>query len=203
MKPSPARFFVILIVVLAALAACAAQPRMVNFGHVTYTYQGAKDNTEIYVSPDGQTLQIEPAGDITRVTVNGQTYIVKGTERDLAVTFPNGRELAKHYEENASAGSADLGAPVTIQEWDQVDDLHEILFHTKQNQQNGIYNQRALISVILFGIGLLTAAKPRLAWQLGEGWRYANLEPSELYLGVSRLAGVVLMLVALFVAFMR
>lgn len=202
MKPLPTRFLLTLILFLSmVLSACSAQSRAVTFDRVTYQYQQTQGNSESYAAPDGKTLQIETAGDETRVTVNGQEYVVKGTETQLTVTFPDGRELTKQYEQNSSIGSTGLGVEASMQDWDRVDALREMVFHTAQNQKSNSVTWHFLLGAAIFGIGLFQVVNPRLAWQVSEGWRYVNVEPSELYMGVSRLAGVVLMLIALFVAF--
>lgn len=202
MKPTRTRFLLTLALFLsAALVACSAQPRAVTFENETYRYQQAQGNVDTYAAPDGKTLQVEPAADGTRVTAGGQVYLVQGTENEITVTFPDGRELMKHYEQNASSGGTAPGVQASLADWDRVDALREIVFHTAQNQKANAAAWRYLLGAVVFGIGLLEAANPRLAWQISEGWRYANVEPSEFYLGLSRLAGVVMMLVALFIAF--
>lgn len=49
-----------------------------------------------------------------------------------------------------------------------------------------------IVGVLLIGGGLLLALKPKLFWKLAERWKsyYAD-EPSDLYIGSSRIGGAV------------
>jgi hypothetical protein len=79
-----------------------------------------------------------------------------------------------------------------------VDELHKIVFAEDFNAATPVDLARRVFGVILIAFGALEAVKPRLAFQLAEGWRYANLEPSELFLGFSRVGGVIFIVIGLF-----
>lgn len=53
-----------------------------------------------------------------------------------------------------------------------------------------------IISILLI-IGIIF---PKFAWMLSEGWKFKDAEPSQLYLGFSRVMSVVVLIV-LWVAF--
>jgi hypothetical protein len=190
-----------LLLLIFILAACAAQPRTVAFNHTTYQIQSTSGDTATYRSQGGGTLQVERGAESTTVTVDGQGYRVTGTDTQLEVTFSDGRELSRQYIQNGAAGLIAPGVNASFEDWDRVDELREIVFHTTYARQTGQAAWQYLLCALLLVTGLLQVINPRLVWQLFEGWRYENLEPSEMYLGLLRLAGGVLIVVAIFVAF--
>lgn len=182
---------------LLVLSACAAQPRSVTFDGIVYQIETTGANTETYRGPYGEpVLQVTRGADAATVSVDGQVYRVTGTADRVSVAFPDGRVLTRVTD--GSGGSSGMTAPdvqATFEDWDRVDELREIVFDPTASQQRGQWGRKLLLGLVLFAIGLLQTAFPRLAWQLSEGWKYQNAEPSDLYLTLSRIAGVVLMVI--------
>ena len=58
-----------------------------------------------------------------------------------------------------------------------------------------------LLIVVLLAIGIFNAVSPHTAWYLENGWRFKNAEPSDLALGMTRLAGIVFIAVAIIMIF--
>jgi len=56
-----------------------------------------------------------------------------------------------------------------------------------------------LLPLLLLGTGIFCIAKPYESWWLSHGWRYKNAEPSEAALHMSRLGGVAVILIAVFI----
>ena len=48
----------------------------------------------------------------------------------------------------------------------------------------------SLFGVLLVVSGLLSVLAPRAMWYLKEGWKFKNAEPSPAYLALTRLAGL-------------
>ena len=51
--------------------------------------------------------------------------------------------------------------------------------------------KNVLVIILLLLIGIFNAVSPETAWYLSDGWKYKNAEPSEEALGVTRLGGIV------------
>lgn len=46
-----------------------------------------------------------------------------------------------------------------------------------------------LLGLILVGFGFAIMVFPRIAWRSAEGWKFANVEPSQALLSMYRVAG--------------
>ena len=47
-----------------------------------------------------------------------------------------------------------------------------------------------LIGLVVFVLGIFTAANPEDAWYWSNGWRFKNAEPSDLALTLTRIGGI-------------
>ena len=47
-----------------------------------------------------------------------------------------------------------------------------------------------LFGLVFILFGLFAAIKPEIAWQLREGWKFRNAEPSDLSLAMTRIGGI-------------
>jgi hypothetical protein len=54
---------------------------------------------------------------------------------------------------------------------------------------------KVIISIMLI-VGIIN---PRIAWQMSEGWKFKDAEPSVIYLGMTRVMSVVMLIVLWFV----
>ena len=189
------------LIISIATGGCASRPQPVAFNHTSYQFKERQGEANIFTSTAGSTLRVEPSGEGTRVTVDGQVYLVEGTASDVKLTLPDGRTLEGSYSADGMAGSISFNTSVSPEEWDYLDDLRAIVFSGAINpsRQGGVL--QILAGLALAGAGLLAVLNPSLAWQLSEGWRFKNVEPSELYLVLARVGGVVLIIIALVVIF--
>ncbi|MBE6962450.1 MAG: hypothetical protein E7445_08365 [Ruminococcaceae bacterium] len=58
-----------------------------------------------------------------------------------------------------------------------------------------------LLILVLLAVGIFNTVSPHTAWYLENGWRFKNAEPSDLALGMTRLAGIVFIAVAIITFF--
>ncbi|MBO8156542.1 MAG: hypothetical protein H0Z32_08790 [Bacillaceae bacterium] len=58
---------------------------------------------------------------------------------------------------------------------------------------------KVFAAIVLIAVGVFHIAKPETIWYLKEGWKFEDTEPSDLYLELSRLFGVFLIVVAMFI----
>lgn len=54
------------------------------------------------------------------------------------------------------------------------------------------------VIVVLLLVGIFNAASPETAWYLSDGWKYKNAEPSEEALGLTRVGGIVAIVIGVF-----
>jgi hypothetical protein len=187
-----------LLVLTVLIAGCSSRPKSFTFDQITYTDPRPQSQGFRYQASGGQTLEIQPSAAGTQVQVGGLIYLVSGTVNDMTVKLPDGREVSRTYQGSSSYGGAAFGVEVSSQDWDRVDELRKFAFAGELNAPKPVDLARGLFGVLLIAFGALEAVKPRLAFQLAEGWRYANLEPSELFLAFSRVGGVIFILIGLF-----
>ena len=54
-----------------------------------------------------------------------------------------------------------------------------------------------ILLLLVFAItGLISVIKPKAMWYLSNGWRYKNAKPSDAALLVNRIAGILLLILA-------
>lgn len=56
-----------------------------------------------------------------------------------------------------------------------------------------------LIKIILVVFSVISIINPKLAWELSEGWKFKNAEPSNAYLISTRIGAVFVLLFVLFI----
>lgn len=78
---------------------------------------------------------------------------------------------------------------------DTLCDILEVAVPEKKEPKN------VLLILLLSAIGIFNAVSPHTAWYLENGWRFKNAEPSDLALGMTRLAGVIFIAVAIIMIF--
>lgn len=70
--------------------------------------------------------------------------------------------------------------------------------HARKTWDSEGQNQTGLLVVIfLLGLGGWYLLSPQSAWWLAAGWRYKNVEPSDLAIGLYRAGGVLLIIIGL------
>ncbi len=127
-----------------------------------------------------------------------EEYLVSGTSRNFSVRFPDGRTLRRSHRNGSSTGSAEPGTPTDFDDWDRVDGLGIIVFGVPESIADEGSNRNVFIGLLCVVAGLLSTANPRLAFVLDLGWRLRDGEPSEAYLVITRIAGIAIMLVGVF-----
>lgn len=183
----------------SALAGCAAQPRTVQLNNTPYTYQESQGNTVLYRDSFGSPLVVEHVGEAAQVHLDGEIYRVSGADGQVTVTFPDGRELTRQeLPGGGSAGLSRLEVSASLEDWQRVDDLREIVFQTRRSVPASRNNFILFVALLIIPAGALEVINPRLAWQVSEGWKLQDVEPSGLYLALLRAGGVVMLAVGLF-----
>lgn len=199
---------ILLILVLATVATgCrSAEDPDVIFRDQRFHLVGQEDGLERYQSETGDsTLTIKRLSDEWDYAVesNGDTYLVSGTAGSFRVAFPDGRVLRRAHQGSMSTGSTEPGTRATFEDWDTVDALGILVLGspTADPGQRARPAGMPLVGLILIAAGLVSALNPDLAFFLEIGWRMRDARPSEAYRVFSRILGVILVVVGLFLLF--
>ncbi|MGE5653334.1 MAG: DUF6199 family natural product biosynthesis protein [Bacillota bacterium] len=206
------RFAMVLTVFMlaVALSSCQGRPAQkvykvgkqayalaVNESHgYTMLYRATSGDSTITATFESDPNRA-PSGKRYRIDLDGKEYLLSGDYRQVELTFPDGRTIGKTYSGNTSSGHAGPTTQVSMDEWDLVDDFHTMLY--PQPKPNSRSSGSPLIGLLLLGAGALSALNPRAAWFLNRGWMYRDAEPSDLYLGLSRVGGVVMAVIGLLI----
>lgn len=200
---------VISILILALLlSSCqrAKPQRVFNVGGLTYAYSEVRGDVVTYRSTAGEstmavTVEPDPNRELRqnryRIVIDGQVYLLSGDSRRVELIFPDGREVGTEYSGSMSLGYAGIGDQVSFEEWGLADDLHKMLFPEPQRSTRS--SGSFFIGLLLLASGAFSAANPRAAWFLNRGWMYRDAEPSDLYLGLSRVGGIIGVIIGLLV----
>ncbi len=196
----------VLLTLTLVMSSCQkSAQRVYTVGELTYALSGGKGNTMTYRSTSSDStiivaLEPDPNRELRascyRITLDGKEYLLSGDYRQVELTFPDGRTARQAYHGNSSAGYSGLGAHFSFEEWDLVDDFRNMLY--PEPEQTSRSAGSLLIGLLLVGSGVFSVTNPRAAWFLNRGWMYRNAEPSDLYLGLSRVGGIIAVIVGLF-----
>ena len=111
------------------------------------------------------------------------TYTVNGDH--TTITYPNGARY--YWTQNGMFGSGGWDDHYDPQTYTDGDILMDVLSVNAPREKRG----NVPAGIILILLGIFDAACPRCAWYLSYGWRFKNAEPSDTVLVVSRISGVV------------
>jgi hypothetical protein len=56
-----------------------------------------------------------------------------------------------------------------------------------------------LIKILFTVFCIMGIVNPRLSWKMSEGWKFKNAEPSEFYLGMTRIMSIIILVVVWFI----
>lgn len=176
------RFLILLLLLALVLSACGDRTtiHLVEYDNHLLTLDTANDTIT-----EGDTVyryEISDWGGSTRYTIfypDGASYSMAWSD---GIGGGGGDEL--YYAESRLDG----GGLIDI-----------VTKYEKQTQKQEPANIGVGLLVILLGI--FYAAAPYAAWYIGHGWRFENAEPSELYLAMLRIGGIILIIAGLLAIF--
>lgn len=105
---------------------------------------------------------------------------------DLEIIYPNGSKAA--FNEKRGIGTGSIGSPVDDYpsviafSW-ALDDIVE----SKSEKSEG--RGRMLLGILLVVSGCIMMFSTKGVWMLNHGWKYKNAQPSEIYLGITKVMG--------------
>lgn len=159
----------------------------------------SSDNSIQFVNRHGNEYQVDT--EAQTVSVGRHTYQYSVTDTSTTICYPNGATYtstrrgssyntswSKDYDPVLYADGSDLCAVVSV-----VSNIESPSF---------LSPGKILAVILLAGVGIVNLVSPQVSWYLTHGWHYKNAEPSELSLSMNRIAGVILLVIAVFTFFM-
>lgn len=174
------RFYVTLIsmtIVILVLSLCACS----SSADTLYTI--TKDEIEFTVDTESKTITDGVNQYLHNVTENTSM-------RNIEIIYPDGSSYWKTIEMNGNVSVESVGWSGDYNEEHYIDgdtlcDILPLEDFTEMNYTD------IVISMLIFGTGVFCALCPKTAWYLERGWKYKNVEPSDLALGINRVLGVI------------
>lgn len=169
-----------------------------------------KDTTENQtetVDIDGQLLTVtfEP-GTLSAGVIaadNGEYSFEYDGTGSLTITYPDGYVYTQKESNGGTMVPADYDA-TAVKSRGYIDGfslswgIERAMDNARGNRSN---NSPSLpLSILLLSLGAWNLFAPKSAWWLARGWWYKNAEPSELALGLYRVAGMLLIFVGVICA---
>lgn len=146
----------------------------VEYGGKTYTV----DHNNKTITFDGHVCQYEISGN--------------GNSTRFKITYPDGSTY--FWNQSGNSGSGGWSEDYDETRYVPGRTLWNVLEQERPKEQRGSGGAAGLL---LVGLGIFEAVSPRTSWYLSYGWRYKNAEPSDLALGLGRVAGVVMIIVGI------
>lgn len=154
------------------------------------TYVVDRDGISFTVNPESRTI-----------TVDGYSYHYEvetsGEQKTTTITYPNGATFYWVQEEYVGYGGwSDDYDPDTYMDGDILLDIVDQIRPAKEKIGDGIEINlmNVLIGLVVFVLGIFTAANPEDAWYWSNGWRFKNAEPSDMALTMSQFGGIVMII---------
>lgn len=174
---------------LSILCACAQKtdgdtksgakaPYTVSYGGVNYTVTPLDENSGT-ISDSEYTYSY--------------AYKASGSGYSVTFTYPDGESYTWRQDDRVGSGSASLD--FDFSKYPDGMELQSVLERETPRSAEKKEKNVGLILLLLV-IGVINTAWPKAAWYLEMGWKIKDAEPSEAALGVSRLTGVIALIVA-------
>jgi len=150
----------------------------------------AERRESVYTTVKGDTVFTVDTRNGT-ITDHTDTYFFDlkqhGTGYRVEIAYPN--NAIWWWESDGQGGHGGWSDDYDDTHYVSGDILCEILTEDRQSTGTGEGRNYLLISLLLI-IGIFNAAAPRASWYLTHGWKYQDVEPSDLALSISRGIGI-------------
>ena len=155
---------------------------------------GSNMDSSYVKNVDGYELTVYEGGNL--IYYAGDTYYYAITDDGISITYPNG---AVCTEKNGAVGWGNADTEFIIQNGAPYIDCYTLLEAVPQRQRNESMPDVWLIlfGVVFIFVGLFEAGCPELSFQWTHGWKFREAEPSDLYLGLSRAGGVIMVIIGI------
>ena len=182
------KIFAVMLCILLGISFCAC----------------AASKPSVYtVRRDGAELTIDRANRTISDGTHTYSYSISGDSGgySIQITYPDGSSY--HWSVQSSGNGASFGygggsKDYSDERYVQGETLCDILEDEIPEESDPM---QILLIIVLLAVGVFNTVSPHTAWYLENGWRFKNAEPSDLALGMTRLAGIVFIAVAIITFF--
>ncbi|WP_207753422.1 DUF6199 family natural product biosynthesis protein [Sporosalibacterium faouarense] len=184
-------FSIVLLISILLLSGCSSKENTdwIYFNNKYYDLESQDNNSKLYRAEDDSTIEIvlsESSRNKFKMIVSKQEYYEIEKDRNaIKVKFPNGDEATVHE----SGISANANMELTAKTDKILKDIYTT-FSTSNNKNRNEDSISIFWVPFLIIAGLINIIAPQLSFHLSKGWMFKSAEPSELYLGVTRLIGI-------------
>lgn len=151
----------------------------------TLTKNDKKNQIKTYTSEDNKILTIDRNNNAYILNYHGDEYTVTGSKDDIKVVYPNGETGWMRYSGNSACGGGSMSFKSN---YFDIDDLRDLVFIKGKMSFNG---EQLFFSIVLGIACLISVMYPEKSWYLSRGWKYRNAEPSDTYLELTKVGGVI------------
>ena len=178
--------FLLAALLILSFCACAEKTETDSYAPYTVEY----NHTVYTVTPaDGMTGTISDGTD----TYSYQ-YELRFRGYRVKFTYPDGETYTWTDDGNSMSGTTSPG--FDFEKYPDGWTLSDILLQNSSAKNARKTEKNVGMILLLLIVGVINTAWPQAAWYLETGWKIKDAEPSELALGVNRVVGVVLLIVA-------
>lgn len=170
----------LLAIMLLVLSACGSAG---NKGEHSNIYDVEHNGKVFTVDQEKQTITVD--GYICRYDLHDG-----GNNVNLKVTYPDSSTYSWSLDVNSGRGSGTWSDNYVLNRYVGADVLLDVLRLDRRAGSHGAgpYLGLGILLIVLGGVG---AAAPRALWYIGYGWRYKDVEPSNMALLVNRVSGII------------
>lgn len=170
--------FVAVFISCISLCACSHEepgPKTVAYNGKTYTI-------------DEEAMTISDQENVYKYEIEG-----RGSSVSYRFIYPNGSTYYWTWSGNVGHGgwSSDYDETLYVDGYTLMD-----ILDAERPRESEPKNVPVII--LLLVVGIFNTAAPQTAWYLSDGWKYKNAEPSEAALEWTRLSGIIVIVIAVF-----
>lgn len=163
------------------------------------TAYASESGSAYVIEQNGISFAVDPEN--KTIVADGHTYSYRvetsGEQKITTITYPNGATYYWVQEEYVGFGGWDGDYdPDKYMDGDILVDIVDQIRPATGNSGEGIEINlmNVLIGLVVFVLGIFTAANPEDAWYWSNGWRFKNAEPSDMALTMSQFGGIVMII---------
>lgn len=174
--------FMIIILLVLSLSACSSS--------ADTTYSIIKNGTSYVVNTENCT--ISDGSNTYQYSFSGNS-----SSYNVDITYPDGSTY--WFIMSGNSGYGGWSEDYDENRYADGDILREVLIEKAPKESNP---GKFIAIIFLLAVGIFHSVSPHTAWYLEYGWRYKDVEPSELALGLNCVGGVVAIIVAIIMIFL-
>ncbi|MBQ9134285.1 MAG: hypothetical protein IJX64_07120 [Clostridia bacterium] len=160
----------------------------------------AAEDTVFTVQEGGKTFVVDTAAGTITQGGNVYTYVREGDM--VTFTYPDGETYWWKTHAHGGAGGWSEGfRQGAYPDGSTLFDVLQQAVPAKTNQISIDFGN-VLAAILIAAFGLWSAISPQSVWYLNHGWRFKDAEPSDAALTITRMGGVLALLLAVGILFL-